>query len=466
MTGFKKMEPVLQCSHCKATTGSSFKGIHICTGQELGCSEHKIKSIQFLEISSVLRLFSKCKLCLTDLMRVRLPDDLWIYDIDPQLYDWFVEVLSQYKWRWCFLNGTAMCLGKKSDKADKADKAEEQGDEEDGSYSDCCSLMDTLLKRDQLGPAEASVLSYLKSIDEDYSIIDWPYDWLDNIASKGVEFIKAMCQAYGPELDLRKFELGTLFCITCLNGYYETARWLATEYRDNIKIQELRVFRNHDRVDIPLVPAVLLAPKDYKIDIVNSRELLDYVMKCPLDEKTLKEVLDIFKEFFPEAFIVLESKGTDNISMLLYDHDQFEQREYDLKFAALSDRHIDLIGYCTDNNNHLGEQWLAGKIKWSRTEVVKAKVKKSFLPDDMIVSMVIPWKKAGLTVYYGDAGKPNYNTYIVIVRKGKPIYTYREGDCSFQCDDTDVYTSDNHMLIDNIGDVSSQILITYRQQNI
>lgn len=448
------MEIVLQCSHCKGSAPSNFDGIHICpaTGQELGCAEHKIKSSQFLEISTVVRLFSKCKLCLTDLMRVRLIDDMWIYDIDPQLYDWFVEVLSQYKWGWGTLGGTTMCLGKKSD-------------EEDGSYSDYCSLLDTLLKRDQFGPAEASVLSYLKSIDEDYSIIDWPYDWLDNIASKGVEFIKAMCQAYGPELDLRKFELGTLFCITCLNGYYETARWLATEYRDNIKIQELSVFRNHDREDIPLVPAVLLAPKDYKLEIVDSCELLDYVMKCPLDEKTLKEVLDILKEFFPEAFIVLESEGsegtegTDNISMLLYGHDQCEHRKYDLKFAALSDRHIDLIGYCTDTNNYLGEKWLSGKIKWRRIEIKRINVKKRFLPADMTVSMIIPWEETGLTVYYGDAGKPNYNTYIVIVRKGKPIYTYREKDCWFQCDDTDVYISDNLMLLDNRGNVSSQILI-------
>jgi hypothetical protein len=477
------MQTVLLCSYCNYYTQSDFAGIHICSKAPgiselppcqvcptLGCPDHMFEPDQFLEIEEVLSHAGKCESCLTDLLRVRLPAQEWIYDIDPQLYDWFIQILQQYKWDTITIGNQNIytCIGRKSSSSGKADK-----ETWDPHLYDSGCLITTLLHRDQFGSVENTVLTYLEARDE--GLMSDIYEWIDSMAGKGVAFIKAMCQAYGPGLDLRRYKLGTLFCITCLNGYCETARWLASEYRENIKIEGIRVDQMHWH-NVQLAPKKLFG-KDYQLEINDSCDLLDYVLKCSFNKTTLVEVLDLLKKYFPDAFIKLETPSAENviytdqsnqISLLLYTFGQSEKRKYSLSFAARSTYGIDLIGYCTDTKNHLGEKWLS-KYHWYGLgyEVKHSYEQKSFLPSDMETGyLVIPWKRAGLTVYYGNAKTSDCNTYIVVARGEIPIYTYREGYCSLQLGDagTEVCITDNHMLIDNWGDVESQVLITYNAQ--
>lgn len=458
------MQQVLQCSYCEKCTFLSFTGIHICpnangvTGvtdrttayqicSELGCSDHKFNCNKFINIGEILSCFSKCKSCLMDLMRVRFPEKEWVYDIDPSLYDWFVKTLTQYKW-------------------DLTDDKHEFDDKNEFDEFVLEELIDTLLQRKEFGQVETAVLTFLRSQG---AHVGNGYEWIDDMAGKGVTFIKALCQAYGPELDLQKYKLGSLFCITCLNGYCETARWLVTEYKDNIEISGTILEPSSNRC-IPLAPESIFNG-GYWIKINSSSELLDYVMKCPLTKPRLKEILDILKEHFPEAFIVLNtpSVGQQNgISILTYDYGPAvhacDIRTYDLKLAVYATGRIsiDLVGYCTNTNNYLGDKLLTSKITWRKFVARDMVTKADFLPADMKNAIFIPWEETGLTVYYGDTGRPKFETYIVVTRGDTPIYIYHERDLCLQPKDVMYgYSSDNHMLIENWGDGGSQVFITY-----
>lgn len=442
---------MLQCKYCYRVTREDFNGIHICpkmkadetTGYsmadpiqivpQLGC---RLKTNKFYCIPQLLannedkHCFNTCKECITDLAKVRLLSQEWIYSIDPSLHHWFIELLKSYPYGWYYTSF-------------KLDLTREK----DPYYT--CDLFLTMGKRDKFGEPERMVIKCIREA----GIENTASDCLDSLVLRSVEFIQAVCQEL--KLDLNDWDLTRMFSLACLNGNAETARWLASTYLDKITFQAIALGEGDDMCD--MAPPIL---RECEVEIFSPADLFKYILKCKLGQDKKIKVLDVIKEYFPSAFPKLEIcnntiSSTDcQIKMVAVNTDE----EDGITLRVLISH--GLIGYWDPELNVPRGGW---NLVSKAYDFIYDKMPEANLPEDMKTEMAFPWPGTEFKIFYGNKKDPTCGDYLVVVRDKTPVFVYHNIHRAFQVGDAgvDVLVSGNHMIIDNWGDVASQILLSY-----
>lgn len=447
------METVQMCKHCRRTADVNFTGIHICPDQtlssgstqskclvvsKLGCPDHQIDVNRFMSNEAVVLTFKDCKLCLSDLIQKILPERDWIYDINPDLYDWFTEQLSKYQWD-DDDRGQWKCVGPLP-----------EGEEclyWPGQY-----IMG-ISNRKEFGYAEQQVVAYLNTLD-DTDIMHNFYEWMETLVFKSPDFIKAVCHAYGADIQPH-YNLAGMFCIACLNDCLDTARWLVSEYREGFKFYDYKYQDQYEHINDLGFRIFQKEKYGECLTIRSASDLVDIIMK----HNGFNEILKLLKEYYPDAFPRFVTPVPCNNVLMVY-YLRRNKRPYDLKSAVIKD--VNLVSMCT------GIPMVPATTKWRGIGITTGATPAGLpadLPEDMIVDLVIPWHGTELIVYYGYRKKDS-NTYIVVANQKSVIYVFREDYCSLQTGDAGTECSiastadgTNYMLIDNYGDVESQVLV-------